>query len=68
MDVELTNTTKNAESLRHMEVGAFVEPRIQVHKVLTHNIVQDEYSGQAAQVCEDPVKDVVHVALTAWFC
>lgn len=44
-------------------MGTLRKPLAQIHKVLAHDIVENEDACKTVEIHEDPVDDVVHVSL-----
>lgn len=64
MNVKLTDTSQERETWRHVQCGALAEPFVEVNKVLTHDVVQDQDHFEPIKVGENPVDNVVHVLLS----
>ena len=67
MNVELANTTGDFKSRRHVEVWTFLKAVVQMHEILTHDIIQHNDVGDPIQERKDPIQYVVHVPLSIMF-
>ena len=55
VDVELSDPTKDCETLRHLKMGTLGETGAEMDRILTHDVIEDQNSSQATEVRKNPV-------------